>query len=775
MQNRKFSAIALLAACGLGMTACQSGSKNNSEMDRYVSDLMSRMTLEEKVGQLNLKSNWMYFTNSTINEEDVSIRQIKQGLMGGVYGFTNQEMISQIQHYAVDSTRLGIPLLFGNDVIHGFQTVYPIPLGISTSWDMDLIEQSARMAAREASSVGINWVFSPMVDICRDARWGRISEGGGEDPYLGGEIAKAYVRGYQGEDLKADSTVMVCVKHYAMYGGAESGRDYNSVFLSRQEAHNGFLNPYKQAALEGAGSYMSSFNEFEGIPASVNKYLLTDVLRGQWGFDGFVVSDATALNEVIEHGIGDQQEVSRRGIEAGLDMDMGSDAYVTNLVALVRSGKVKEQYIDQACRNILNAKWKLGLFEDPYRYIVEGRDTREIYNESQLAFARRIAQECQVLLKNDGNVLPLKKNAHIALVGPFANVASEMQGAWAMSSKADQCVTILQGVEEAVAAAGGKVQYAQGSYIFNNEEQEASVRYGMMKMFNPSFEIPKIQTIPQSQLIAQAVAAARQSDVVVACVGELNNMAGEGASRSDISMTDAQSDLLKALKATGKPLVIVLTTGRPLVLNWEDENADAILCTWGLGSEAGHAIADVLFGDVNPSARLTTSFPRSVGQLPLYYNHKNTGRPHPDDAPYQKFRSCYEDVVNGPLYCFGYGLSYTTYEYGEVTLSQPNLSANGTVTASVKVKNTGERAGKETVQLYIRDIYSTSTRPVKELRKFRQVELQPGQTETVSFELTQEDLKYYDHELNYVCEPGEFEIMIGPNSRDVKKAVLTAE
>lgn len=775
MQNRKFSAIALLAACGLGMTACQSGSKNNSEMDRYVSDLMSRMTLEEKVGQLNLKSNWMYFTNSTINEEDVSIRQIKQGLMGGVYGFTNQEMISQIQHYAVDSTRLGIPLLFGNDVIHGFQTVYPIPLGISTSWDMDLIEQSARMAAREASSVGINWVFSPMVDICRDARWGRISEGGGEDPYLGGEIAKAYVRGYQGEDLKADSTVMVCVKHYAMYGGAESGRDYNSVFLSRQEAHNGFLNPYKQAALEGAGSYMSSFNEFEGIPASVNKYLLTDVLRGQWGFDGFVVSDATALNEVIEHGIGDQQEVSRRGIEAGLDMDMGSDAYVTNLVALVRSGKVKEQYIDQACRNILNAKWKLGLFEDPYRYIVEGRDTREIYNESQLAFARRIAQECQVLLKNDGNVLPLKKNAHIALVGPFANVASEMQGAWAMSSKADQCVTILQGVEEAVAAAGGKVQYAQGSYIFNNEEQEASVRYGMMKMFNPSFEIPKIQTIPQSQLIAQAVAAARQSDVVVACVGELNNMAGEGASRSDISMTDAQSDLLKALKATGKPLVIVLTTGRPLVLNWEDENADAILCTWGLGSEAGHAIADVLFGDVNPSARLTTSFPRSVGQLPLYYNHKNTGRPHPDDAPYQKFRSCYEDVVNGPLYCFGYGLSYTTYEYEEVTLSQPNLSANGTVTASVKVKNTGERAGKETVQLYIRDIYSTSTRPVKELRKFRQVELQPGQTETVSFELTKEDLKYYDHELNYVCEPGEFEIMIGPNSRDVKKAVLTAE
>lgn len=773
--NNKHVILSVMAAMGLGLTACQTGNDKDSEMDRFVSDLMSRMTLEEKVGQLNLKSNWMYFTNSTINEEDLSIKQIKQGLMGGVYGFTNQEMISKLQHYAVDSTRLGIPLLFGNDVIHGLETVYPIPLAISTSWNMDMVEQSARMAAREATSVGINWVFSPMVDICRDARWGRISEGGGEDPYLGGEIAKAYVRGYQGQDLAADSTVMVCVKHYALYGGAEAGRDYNSVFLSRQEAHNGFLNPYKQAALEGAGSYMSSFNEFEGIPATVNKYLLTDVLRQQWGFDGFVVSDATAVNEVIEHGIGDQQEVSRRAIEAGLDMDMGSDAYVSQLVSLVQSGKVSEKYVDQACRNILNAKWKLGLFDDPYRYLVEGRDAREIFNESQHQFARQIAQECQVLLKNEGKVLPLKKNARIALVGPFADDAVQMQGAWSMTTRASECVTILQGIEEAVAEAGGKVQYAKGSYIFNDEEQESTVRYGMMKMFAPNMPIPKIQTTPQSQLIAQAVAAARQSDVVVACVGELNDMAGEGASRSDISMTDAQRDLLKALKATGKPLVVVLTTGRPLVLNWEAENADAILCTWDLGAEAGHAVADVLFGDVNPSARLTTSFPRSVGQLPLYYNHKNTGRPHPDDAPYQKFRSCYEDVVNAPLYCFGYGLSYTTFEYGDVKLSADHLSANGTVTASISLKNTGDRAGKETVQLYIHDVYSSTTRPVKELRKFQQVELQPGQEVTVSFELIQEDLKYYDHEINYVCEPGDFEIMIGPNCSDLKKAVLTAE
>lgn len=744
----------------------------DSEMDQFITKLMNEMTIEEKIGQLNLASNWTYVTNATLSDEDLAVKQLKEGQMGALYGFTNQKMIRQLQDIAMQGKHK-IPLMFGNDVIHGFQTSYPIPLAISTSWNMDLVEESARMAAKEATSVGINWVFSPMVDICRDARWGRISEGGGEDPYLGGEIAKAYTRGYQGEDLTADNTVMVCVKHYALYGGAEAGRDYNSVFLSRQEALNGYMNPYKQAALEGAGSYMSSFNEFEGVPATCNKYLLTELLRDQWGFDGFVVSDATAVNEIIAHGIGDQQEVSRRALQAGLDMDMGSNAFVATLKKSLDEGKVSVADIDKACRRILEAKYKLGLFDDPYKYVIEGRDEKEIYNAEQLAFARKIAQESQVLLKNDNNVLPLKKNAKIALVGPFANNADEMQGAWAMSSHSSESVTILQGVKEALE--GGSVTYSEGSWILNDKELEENIKYGLMKMFAPNAPTPPLHTTPQSQLIAEAVRAARNADVVVACVGEINNMSGEGASRADVSLPDAQEDLLKALKATGKPLVVVLTTGRPLILNWEKENADAILNTWALGAEAGHAIADVLFGDVNPSGKLTTSFPRANGQLPLYYNHKNTGRPHGDYEPYRKFVSTYMDVVNGPLFPFGYGLSYTSFDYSDVVLSASEMSMDGSVTATVEVRNTGNMEGKEIVQLYIHDVASTSTRPVKELKAFEKVNIKPGESKKIEFALTAEDLKYYDHALNFVCEPGEFEIMVGPDSERLSKAVLTVK
>ena len=770
----KLSKTLCAVVCALSCNGLWADNKPE-QMEQFVTRLMNQMTLEEKIGQLNLVSNWTYFTNSISSDQNLAIRQIKHGEMGGVYGFTNMEHIRLLQGYAVDSTRLHIPLLFGNDVIHGFITTYPIPLAISCSWNMPLVEESARMAAREATAVGLNWLYSPMVDICRDARWGRICEGGGEDPYLGGEIAKAYVHGYQGTDLSADTTVMVCVKHYALYGAAEAGRDYNSVFLTRQEAHNGFMNPYKQAALAGAGSFMSSFNEFEGLPSSCNKYLLTDVLRDQWHFDGFVCSDATAVNECIAHGIGDQAEVSRRAIEAGLDMDMGSNAYVSHLAQLVKEGKVQIADIDKACRNILNAKYKLGLFDDPYKYCIEGRDKKEIYTQAQHDFSRRLAQECQVLLKNDHNILPLKKDAKIALVGPFAKNAIEMLGAWASTRRelSNDAVTILDGVQAAMK--GGSVKYAEGSWVMKDEKIEDAVRYGIYRQHRPDAPFPPVHPRPLEDLIAEAVEAAQQSEVIVACVGELNNMNGEGASRSDISMPDAQRDMLKALKATGKPMVIVLVTGRPLVLDWEVENADAILNTWSLGAEAGHAIADVLFGDVNPSGKLTTSFPRSVGQLPLYYNHKNTGRPHPDDVSYLKYVSCYEDVLNGPLYYFGYGLSYTTYEYGDVELSANTLSSTGKVTASVRVKNTGSRDGLETVQLYIHDVYSTSTRPVKELRGFQKVSLKAGEEKTVSFELTQEDLKYYDHELNYVCEPGDFEIMIGPNCHDVKKAILSAE
>jgi len=754
--------ITLFIAAALSLAACTP----KSDMDKYIDDLMSRMTLEQKIGQLNLHSAPGFISALKVTEEDENVKLLRAGQLGGLYGTGNTEYIRDIQQIALESGA-GIPLIIGMDVIHGFQTVFPVPLALSTSWNMDLIEKTARIAATEASASGINWVFSPMVDICRDARWGRIVEGGGEDPYLGGEIAKAYVRGYQGTDgVYDDHDVMVCVKHYALYGGAEAGRDYNSVFLSRQEALNGYMRPYQQAALAGAASYMSSFNEFEGIPASMNRYLMQDLLRDGWGFDGFIVSDATAIAEEVNHGIGDLQEVSARSLQAGLDMDMNSDGYVGTLQKSLAEGRVTEADIDKACRRILEAKYKLGLFENPYKYMDPARAASEIYTAEHLSAAREAARECLVLLKNNG-VLPLSRNQRIAVVGPLAKDGSAMAGTWSMSDHNAESVTPYDGIAEVAPAT-----YAEGSWLFKDKELEESVRYGLYKIFMPGFQAPEIHTEPQERLIAEAVAKARQADVVVACVGEMANLNGEGASRTDISIPEAQKELLKALKATGKPIVMVLVTGRPLTLTWEDAEMDAILNVWSPGSEGGHAIADVLFGDVNPSAKLTTSFPRNVGQLPLYYNHKNTGRPHPDDKPYQKFVSCYIDEINAPLYPFGYGLSYTTFAYSDLRLSSSEMPMDGSVTASVTVTNTGTRAGDEIVQLYIHDVYATSTRPVKELKGFRKVHLEPGTSAQVVFTITKEDLSYYNHDLQWVCEPGEFEIMIGPNSRDTESITL---
>lgn len=748
---------------GLLLAACTP----KSSMDKYVDDLMSRMTLEQKIGQLNLHSAPGFISAERVTEDDENMQLLRQGLLGGIYGANNLELMRQYQEIALESGA-GIPLLFGLDVIHGHETVFPVPLGLSTSWNMDLIERSARIAATEAAATGINWVFSPMVDICRDARWGRIVEGGGEDPYLGGEIAKAMVYGYQGRDAEyATDEVMACVKHYALYGGAEAGRDYNSVFLSRQEALNGYMHPYKAAAEAGAASYMSSFNEFEGVPASMNSYLMDELLRKDWGFDGFIVSDATAIVEEVAHGIGDLQEVSARSLLAGLDMDMNSDGYVGTLKKSLDEGRISKVDIDRACRRILEAKYKLGLFEDPFRYLDKERYAASVYTPENRAAAREAARECLVLLKNNG-VLPLAKNARVAVVGPLAQDAVAMAGTWAMSSHQQECVTLWQGISEVA-----KASYSEGSWLLKDAALEEAIRYGLYKVFIPGFQAPPVHTTPQSTLIAEAVAKARQSDVVVACVGEIPNMNGEGASRTDIGLPDAQKELLVALKATGKPVVMVLVTGRPLTLVEEDAQMDAILNVWSPGSEGGYAVADVLFGDVNPSAKLTTSFPRNVGQLPLYYNHKNTGRPHPDEAPYKKFVSCYMDEVNAPLYPFGYGLSYTSYEYGPVMLSSAQMPLNGSVTASVNVKNIGGRDGDEIVQLYIHDIYATSTRPVKELKAFRKVHIPAGQSVQVDFTLTAEDLSYYNHSLEWVCEPGEFEIMIGPSSRDTKGTVLT--
>ena len=741
----------LLLLAGLFLAACAP----KSDMDKYIDSLMGRMTLEQKLGQLNLHAVNGLVTGAKLSDDDANVKALQAGQLGGVFGSGDLAYLLQMQDIAV-SSGAGIPLITGMDVIHGFQTIYPIPLALSTSWNMDLVESVARMAAKEASASGINWVYSPMVDICRDARWGRIAEGGGEDPYLGGEIAKAYVRGYQGTDgVYDDHDVMVCVKHYALYGAAEAGRDYNTVFLNRQEALNGYMRPYQQAAYAGADSYMSSFNEFEGIPASMNNYLMNELLRDTWGFKGFIVSDYTAVSEQINHGIGDLQEVSARSLKAGLDMDMMADGFIGTLEQSLKEGKVSMADIDRACRRILEAKYKLGLFDDPYKYLDPSRAAAEVYTAENKADARKTAQECQVLLKNNG-VLPLSKNARIAVIGPLAKDAHSMAGAWATSNHNGECVTLYDGIAEVANAS-----YAQGSRLFKDETLDRIVRNG------------GDYAAPQERLVAEAVAKARGADVIVACVGETQNMSGEAASRTDVTLPDAQKELLKALKATGKPIVMVLVTGRPLVLVDEDASMDAILNVWAPGTEGGHAVADILFGDVCPSAKLTTSFPRSVGQLPLYYNHKNTGRPHGEFDAFKKFVSAYLDEINGPLYPFGYGLSYTTYEYGDVSLSAAEMPRDGTVTASVTVTNTGDRDGDEIVQLYIHDIYATSTRPVKELKGFRKVHIAAGESVQVDFSITAEELSYYNHDLEWVCEPGDFDIYIGPDCQRGGSARLT--
>lgn len=780
------AALGLMAAsCGNGgasggqkatpgaQTASTSNPQRDKEMDKFINSLLKVMSLDEKIGQLNLMSTAGFVSAEKVTTEGDNQNALSKGQLGALYGSSDTERLRKAQDMALKSPHK-IPLFFGLDVIHGHQTIFPVPLALSTSWNMALIEQSARIAAKEATAQGVNWVFSPMVDIARDARWGRIVEGSGEDPYLGGEIAKAMVYGYQGRDgdLDAGDRVLACVKHYALYGAPDAGRDYNTVDMSRQKALNEYLGPYKAAAGAGAASYMSSFNEFEGVPASANHYLLTELLRDTWGFDGFVVSDATAVTEMQAHGIGDLQEVSARALQAGLDMDMNSEGFIGTLKKSLDEGRIKEADIDLACRRILEAKYRLGLFEDPYKYL-GGEGENEVYTAENKAFARQIAGESQVLLKNDG-VLPLSKDARIAVIGPLADNASEMAGTWTMSSHQKECVTILQGVRDAVSDPS-RVRTAEGSWIFDDPEMEETVKYGLMKAFVPNFQVPEVHSRSKLGLRAEALAAAAMSDVIVACVGEISAMNGEGSSRSDISIPDAQQELLKVLKATGKPIVLVLTTGRPLTLQWEEENMDAILCTWALGSEAGHAIADVLFGDVNPSGKLTTTFPRTVGQIPLYYNHKNTGRPHGDLDPYVKFRSNYIDIVNAPLYPFGYGLSYTTFEYGEPQLSASQVAVGDEFTVTVNVRNTGSRDGKETVQLYIRDLVGSTTRPVKSLRAFRKIELKAGESTDVVFNLSTDDLRYYDADLRETCEPGDFEIQTGANSRDVQKVLLTVK
>lgn len=731
----------------------------DAKMKTFIDALMKKMTLDEKIGQLNLPGSGDIVTGQA-QSSDIG-KKIREGKVGGLFNIKGVEKIRDVQRVAIEESRMKIPLLFGMDVIHGYQTGFPIPLGLSCTWNMPAIEQSARIAAAEASAEGICWTFSPMVDIARDPRWGRIAEGSGEDAYLGSQIAKAMVRGYQGNDLSKNNTIMACVKHYALYGAAEAGRDYNTTDMSRQRMFNEYMPPYKAAVDAGAGSVMASFNEVDGIPATGNKFLMTDVLRKQWGFKGFVVTDYTGINEMIEHGMGNLQQVSALALKAGIHMDMVGEGFLTTLKKSLAEGKVTQKEIDDACRLILEAKYKLGLFDDPYRYCNAERSKTDVYTAANIKTAREIAAESFVLLKNQGNILPMKRSGTIALIGPLADTKENMPGTWSVSTDLKKAIAVKEGLEKAVGS-NAKIVYAKGSPFDADAELE---KRGTM--FGRELK-PDNRT--SAELLAEALQVANQSDVIVATLGEASEMSGESSSRTNIEIPQVQKDLLAALLKTGKPVVLVLFTGRPLALSWEQKNVPAILNVWFGGSEAGNAIADVLFGDVNPSGKLTTSFPQNVGQVPIFYAHKNTGRPLGEGKWFEKFRSNYLDVSNDPLYPFGYGLSYTSFSYSDVKLSSASLKGDQTLTATVTVTNTGKMDGKETVQLYIRDVVGSVTRPVKELKGFQKISLKAGESKTVSFSITPADLKFYNYDLKYDWEPGEFQVQIGADSKDVKTA-----
>lgn len=732
-----------------------------TRMDRFIDSLMVRMTLEEKLGQLNLPVSGDIVTGQA-GSSDIG-KKVREGQVGGLFNIKGVDKIRAIQEIAVRQSRLRIPLLFGMDVIHGYQTVFPIPLGLTATWDMELVERSARIAATEATAQGINWNFSPMADIARDPRWGRASEGCGEDPYLGSAVTRALVRGYQGKDLSLPGTMMATVKHFALYGAAEAGRDYNTTDMSRVRMYNEYFPPYKAAVDEGVGCVMSSFNEIDGIPATGNRWLLTDVLRRQWKFKGFVVSDYTSINEMTDHGMGDLQQVSALALNAGLDMDMVGEGFLTTLKKSLKEKKVTEARINEACRNILVAKYKLGLFDDPFRYCNAERAATEVFTPAHRKEARDIAAQSFVLLKNQGNLLPLKRKGTIALVGPLADNRENMTGTWSVAADHAKSVSILDGM---ISLAGPDVRIltARGSNLDYDSLFEE--RAGM---FGKSL---RHDTRPADVMIREALDVASQADVIVAALGESAEMSGEASSRADIGIPQAQRDLLNALLKTGKPVVLLLFAGRPMTLSWEQEHVPAILNLWFGGSETGLAAADVLFGDVNPSGKLPSTFPRHVGQIPIYYNHKNTGRPLPEGGWFQKFRSNYLDVPNDPLYPFGFGLSYTNFNYTSPLVSNPTPRGETSITVSTKVTNTGAVAGKEVVQLYIRDKVGSVTRPLKELKAFRKISLAPGETKTVSFEITTRDLKFYDNNLRFDWESGAFDIMIGGNSRDVKTASI---
>ncbi|TBN05382.1 glycosyl hydrolase [Hyunsoonleella flava] len=731
--------------------SCKTESKNtvhHSEETAYdakVDSLMSLMTLKEKIGQTVMYSGGWSVTGPVISSNNKKF--IKEGSVGAMLNVYSVKGTKDLQKMAVEDTRLGIPLLFGYDVIHGFKTIFPINLGLAASFDLEDIEKGSRIAAEEASAEGIHWTFAPMVDIGRDPRWGRISEGAGEDVYLGSEIAKAYVRGFQGEDLSKHNTILACAKHFVGYGAAQAGRDYHTVNMGMDELRNTYLPPFEAAVEEGVETFMTAFNEVNGVPATGNKFLYRDILRDEWGFNGFVVTDYTAINELVMHGYAkDRKHATELAIKAGIDQDMMSSANREFLEELVNEGKVDEALIDDACRRILLAKYKLGLFDDPYRYCDEQREKETIYKPEYLEAARKSAAMCSVLLKNDDKALPLNNNQTIALIGPLVKDKENILGNWgAAGDRTGKAISVHQGIQEYLN--DSKIIFAKGCEIEGDDTSE----------------------------FGKAISAARKADKVVMVMGEDYDMSGEAASRTNINLPGSQTELIKAIRKAvpNKKIILVLMNGRPLDLSEEDTLADAILETWFPGTSGGHGVADVIFGAYNPSGKLPLTFPRTLGQVPIYYNMKNTGRPIPPDNPHEDYKSHYLDAPNTPLYPFGHGLSYTTFDYSDVKLSSKTIGFSDTLTASATITNTGDYDGHEVVQLYIHDKVGSLTRPVKELKGFKKIFLKKGESKTVSFDVTVEDLKYYNANNTFDVEPGEFEIAIkGSSDFDFKQSFI---
>ena len=727
-------------------------------IEARVDALLARMTLEEKVGQLNQYSSSLGLTGPSFEMGRTEVRneKIRKGLVGSMLNVVGAEETRKTQELAVEGSRLGIPLIFGLDVIHGFKTEFPIPLAEAASWDLEAIERSARIGATEAAASGLHWTFAPMVDIARDARWGRIMEGAGEDPYLGALVAAARVRGFQGDDLSAIDTLAACAKHYAAYGFAEAGRDYNTVDISEQTLRNVVLPPFKAAVDAGVATVMNSFNEIGGVPATGNTHLVRDILKGEWGFDGFVVSDWGSIGELVPHGFAsDDRHASQLAIVAGSDMDMESSAYIEHLVELVQSGQVEEELVDDAVRRILRVKHLLGLFEDPYRYSDPEREKRVISRAEHLQASRDVARRSIVLLENERGILPLeKRSGKIAVIGPLADDKDSPLGGWRAEAESDSAVSLLEGIQ---AAAGPEVEvrHARGAALASGQR---------------SFSLHVVYNEDDTSGFPEAVEAARGADVVVMAIGEVAYQTGEGRSQVDIGFKGVQQELLEAVAAVNKNVVIVLMNGRPMELGSVMAKSKAIVEAWHLGSQAGHAIADVLFGDYNPSGKLPVSFPRHVGQEPLYYNAKPTGRPFNTG---RVFWSHYTDERNTALFPFGHGLSYTTFDYSEPRLSGETMATNGELEVNVTVTNSGDRAGTEIVQLYIWDRVGSYTRPVKELKGFRRIHLTPGESHNVTFELTRNDLAFYGPSGEWVAEPGEFMVYVGSSSVDVKEGKFT--